>query len=83
MSFCYWRIFREIHAHMRRIRETSNIDLENSVAQQKKVATTLFLVLACFLLCWTPFVLYSNAAVMSGDIPTILNPLVSDLFFSH
>ncbi|KAG8190758.1 hypothetical protein JTE90_024885 [Oedothorax gibbosus] len=78
MSFCYWRIFKEIHSHMKRIRETSNIDLENSVEQQKKVATTLFLVLACFLLCWTPFVLYSNAVVMVKDkskVPLILNPL--------
>ncbi|XP_035212804.1 melanopsin-like, partial [Stegodyphus dumicola] len=78
MSFCYSKIFREIHIHMQRIRKTSNIDLENSVAQQKKVATTLFLVLACFLLCWTPFVLYSNAAALIKDkskIPPILNPL--------
>ncbi|XP_054707193.1 dopamine D2-like receptor [Uloborus diversus] len=78
MIFCYSRIFREIHVHMKRIRKTSNIDLENSVAQQKKVAITLFWVLACFLLCWTPFVLYSNAAVFIKDkskLPPILNPL--------
>ncbi|KAF8764867.1 trace amine-associated receptor 1-like [Argiope bruennichi] len=78
MTFCYSKIFREIHVHMKRIRETSNIDLENSVAQQKKVATTLFLVLACFLLCWTPYLLYSNAAVFVKDkskLPPILNPL--------
>uniref|UniRef100_T1E1B3 Putative Octopamine receptor type 2 n=1 Tax=Cupiennius salei TaxID=6928 RepID=T1E1B3_CUPSA len=78
MSFCYYRIFCEIHVHMKRIRQTSNIDLKNSVQQQKKVATTLFLVLSCFLLCWTPFVLYSNAAVFIADkeaIPPILNPL--------
>ncbi|GIY07485.1 g_PROTEIN_RECEP_F1_2 domain-containing protein [Caerostris darwini] len=78
MTFCYTKIFLEIHKHMKRIRQTSNIDLENSVAQQKKVATTLFLVLACFLLCWTPYLLYSNAAVMVKDkskLPPILNPL--------
>lgn len=81
MSFCYYKIFREIHVHMDRIRKTSNIDLENSVQQQKKVATTLFLVLACFLLCWTPFVIYSNWAAFNRKIPSpiplIMNPLVS------
>lgn len=85
MSFCYYKIFREIHVHMDRIRKTSNIDLENSVQQQKKVATTLFLVLACFLLCWTPFVLYSNTAAIIKDksaVPLILNPLVSPIAHS-
>lgn len=81
MSFCYYKIFREIHVHMDRIRKTSNIDLENSVQQQKKVATTLFLVLACFLLCWIPFVIYSNWAAFNRKIPSpiplIMNPLVS------
>lgn len=84
MSFCYYKIFREIHVHMDRIRKTSNIDLENSVQQQKKVATTLFLVLACFLLCWLPFVIYSNAAAFSKNdsaIPLIANPLVSFILF--
>ncbi|GFR06152.1 octopamine receptor beta-1R [Trichonephila clavata] len=78
MTFCYSKIFSEIHVHMKRIRETSNIDLENSVAQQKKVATTLFLVLACFLLCWTPYLLYSNIAALTKDkskVPPIFNPL--------
>lgn len=80
MSFCYYKIFKEIHVHMDRIRKTSNIDLENSVQQQKKVATTLFLVLACFLICWTPFVIYSNLVAFiknKAAVPLIFNPLVS------
>lgn len=78
MSFCYYRIFREIHDHMKRIRETSNIDLESTVAQQKKVSVTLFWVLACFLVCWTPFVIYSTTLAFMKDkskMPPIINPL--------
>lgn len=78
MFFCYYRIFREIHDHMKRIRETSNIDLESTVAQQKKVSVTLFWVLACFLFCWTPFVIYSTALAFMKDkskMPAIINPL--------
>lgn len=79
MTFCYFHIFREIHDHMKRIRATSNINLENSVSQQKRISITLFFVLACFLLCWTPFVIYSTSvAIMKnkGLMPLVVNPIV-------
>ncbi|XP_067137200.1 beta-1 adrenergic receptor-like [Centruroides vittatus] len=79
MTFCYFHIFREIHEHMKRIRETSNINLESSVSQQKRISITLFFVLACFLICWTPFVLYSTSvAIMKNKtmMPLVVNPIV-------
>ncbi|XP_023223922.1 alpha-2 adrenergic receptor-like [Centruroides sculpturatus] len=78
MSFCYFHIFREINRHLQRIRKTSNVDLDESVSQQKKITVTLVLVLACFLLCWTPFIVYSSAVSILKDkskMPSIINPV--------
>lgn len=80
MSYCYWNIFREIHEHMNRIRETSNVDLQNSLNQQRRISGTLFLVLACFLFCWTPYILYTCTAAFLRDkidVPLLANPVVS------
>ncbi|XP_013794803.1 histamine H2 receptor-like [Limulus polyphemus] len=78
MIFCYCRIFQEIDEHMHRIRETSNIPLQNTLMQQKRMSVTLFLVLSCFLVCWTPFVLYSSTVAFVKDkskVPLIVNPI--------
>ncbi|XP_076348705.1 uncharacterized protein LOC143246230 [Tachypleus tridentatus] len=78
MIFCYCRIFQEIDEHMHRIRETSNIPLQNTLMQQKRMSVTLFLVLSCFLICWTPFVLYSSTVAFIKDkskVPPIVNPI--------
>ncbi|XP_076360936.1 melatonin receptor type 1B-B-like [Tachypleus tridentatus] len=78
MFFCYSRIFREIHSHIQRMRETSNITVEDTVFQQKRVSVTLILVLSCFLVCWTPYVLYSTTIAFIQDqskIPLVINPI--------
>ena len=62
------------------MRENSNMAQRSSVLQQQRIAVTLFLVLACFLLCMAPYMVYSNLLAMSrgkAEVPLILNPIVS------
>ncbi|XP_076360965.1 pinopsin-like isoform X1 [Tachypleus tridentatus] len=78
IMFSYYYIFKEIHEHTQRMIKTSNFTLQDSLDQQKSVAMTLFLVMACFLLCWTPYVTYSTSVAFVRDktsIPFIFNPL--------
>lgn len=80
MAFCYFNIFRSIAEHMSRVKATSNIGLHNSVAQQKRINITLVLVLLCFLLCWSPYMIYTfivNSRTSKTQVPYILNPVVS------
>ncbi|XP_076328087.1 octopamine receptor beta-1R-like [Tachypleus tridentatus] len=79
MIFCYSRIFKEIDNHMHRIRETSNVSLQDTIRQQRRISVTLFLVLSCFLICWTPYVVYSTTVAFIRDktlVPLVVNPLV-------
>lgn len=76
MAFCYINIFRIIADHMVRIK--AHMGLHNSVVQQKRINITLLLVLACFLLCWTPYIFYTfyvNSRGAKTHVPYILNPL--------
>ncbi|GAB6032588.1 hypothetical protein CHUAL_011480 [Chamberlinius hualienensis] len=78
MCFCYTNIFCEIRRHMSRMRENTNIDMRNSIMQQKRISVTLFVVLICFLVCWSPYIIYScyAAFVKNKDkVPKIANPL--------
>ncbi|XP_043232841.1 histamine H2 receptor-like isoform X2 [Amphibalanus amphitrite] len=79
MIFCYFRIFQEIRAHLSRMRENSNMAQRSSVLQQQRIAVTLCLVLACFLLCMAPYMVYSNLLAVSrggsSRVPLILNPI--------
>lgn len=76
MAFCYINIFRIIADHMVRIK--AHMGLHNSVVQQKRINITLLLVLACFLLCWTPYIFYTfyvNSRGSKTHVPYILNPI--------
>jgi hypothetical protein len=47
---------------------------------QKKAALTLFIVVICFILCWTPYLVYATygSAIENKElIPGWLNPMVS------
>ncbi|UYV61653.1 hypothetical protein LAZ67_1005773 [Cordylochernes scorpioides] len=73
MTFCYFRIFREIHLHMQKRQS-------RAVEQQKRIAVTLLLVVICFVVCWTPYIVYSvTAGAMKNKeaLPLIFNPIVS------
>lgn len=76
MAFCYVNIFRVIADHMSRVK--THMGLHNSVVQQKRINITLFLVLICFLLCWTPYMIYTfyvNSRGNKTHVPEILNPV--------
>ncbi|KAH6938565.1 hypothetical protein HPB50_010578 [Hyalomma asiaticum] len=76
MAFCYVNIFRVIAGHMARVK--IHMGLHKSVVQQKRINITLFLVLICFLLCWTPYMIYTfyvNSRGSKTHVPYILNPV--------
>ncbi|XP_037085989.1 histamine H2 receptor-like [Pollicipes pollicipes] len=76
MFFCYTRIFLKIRDHLGRMRDTSNMAERRRLLQQQRIAVTLFLVLACFLLCHVPYIVYSTGLVLATDrIPLIMNPI--------
>jgi hypothetical protein len=81
LMFCYIMIFKYIRRHTRDQRRVSLTPTDASQHQgEKGVTLTMFIVLACFILCWFPYVVYTNyAAIVSdkkNDIPYYLNPLV-------
>lgn len=78
--FCYSRVFYEIRKHMSRMRENTNIDVNSSWSQQKRISVTLLLVMIIFVMCWTPYIFYSCFAAFAKDKSKIWlkgNPLVS------
>lgn len=82
MLFCYIRIFQEIKKHMQRMDENSAMDRKQIFAQQRRVTVTLFIVLACFVLCWLPYCVYANYVTFTEDkatIPAWTNGVVSEI----
>jgi len=86
MFFAYARMFKEIKEHMQRLDENTALDREQIYNQQRRVTVTLFIVLACFILCWIPYCVYANYVTFKKDktnFPPYLNAVVSliDIFF--
>ncbi|XP_062574419.1 melanopsin-like isoform X2 [Saccostrea cucullata] len=71
MLFCYIRIFQEIKEHMQRMDENSAMDRKQIFSQQRRVTITLFIVLACFVVCWFPYCVYANYVTFVEDKKTI------------
>ncbi|KAJ8313838.1 hypothetical protein KUTeg_008399 [Tegillarca granosa] len=67
MLFAYFRMFREIKEHMQRLDENSAMDRAQIYQQQRTVTITLFIVLACFFLCWIPYCVYANYVTFEPD----------------
>ncbi|GAB1610596.1 hypothetical protein Ahia01_001345900, partial [Argonauta hians] len=79
MAFTYISMYREIRAHTKRLQQNTRLTKDTILAQQKKVIFTLFIVLACFILCWMPYHIYSmyvslNKATVKFN--PIMNPVV-------
>ncbi|KAL5007113.1 hypothetical protein ScPMuIL_015919, partial [Solemya velum] len=78
MIYAYTKIFREIREHTVRLRENSTLEKDNIIAQQKRVAVTLFMVLVCFIVCWLPYHVYTMYVTFEKDkesIPGFANAL--------
>lgn len=84
MGFTYISMYREIRAHTKRLQQNTRLRKDTILAQQKKVIFTLFIVLACFILCWMPYHIYSMYVALNKStrkFNPIMNPIVSKLFF--
>lgn len=80
MIFAYSRMFGEIREHMQRLDENTAMDRGQIYSQQRRVTITLFIVLACFVLCWIPYCVYANYVTFEPDktkFPPYLNAIVS------
>ena len=88
MIFAYVNIFMFIRHNTKTRRRLSAASdrvhdvISCSRPNDKGVVKTLIIVLACFFLCWTPYVCYTNYATFTEDkskMPYFLNPLVSSI----
>ena len=93
MSFSYHKIFHTVRKHTKRVRLSQMLDnRENtSFLSEKRITVTLFIILAVFLGCWSPFSVltiyatltgheldkhFSVAAYWLGFLNSALNPLI-------
>lgn len=80
LGFCYFRMFMEIRMHSQRLRRNSTVEEVFILSQQKRVAVTLFIVLATFVMMALPYQAYATYATVMKDkanISKYFNPLVS------
>ncbi|CAG5132899.1 unnamed protein product, partial [Candidula unifasciata] len=76
--FCYVRMFMEIRKHSQRLRTNSTVEEDFILSQQKKVALTLFIVLATFVMMGMPYFAYATYTTIKKDkkhFSTYINPL--------
>ncbi|XP_042880397.1 melanopsin-like isoform X2 [Penaeus japonicus] len=77
MSYCYYKIFKEVKDHLSRMQEFTDVNVRNSLIQQKQITETLCIVLSVFVLFWLPYIVYSLSLVFLGParVPVIFNPI--------
>lgn len=86
MSFAYARMYYEFRKHAMRLQKNTTLQSDQILGQQIQVTKTLFLVLACFVVCWLPYGVYSTYVSMIKDKSKILvwsNPAVSGFFIFY
>lgn len=61
------------------MQEFTDVNVRNSLIQQKQITETLCIVLSVFVLFWLPYIVYSLSLVFLGQdrVPRIFNPIVS------
>lgn len=71
MKFSYFKIFRTVKINSQRVRSHFFSDVERSAfLNERRITVTLFIILATFLLCWTPFsILTVYATVVGKELP--------------
>lgn len=77
MIFCYYKIFKEVHNHLERMREIADQGVRNSYIQQKQITVTLLIVLIFFFVFWMPYIVYSMSLVFLGEekVDPVFNPI--------
>ncbi|XP_070572158.1 histamine H2 receptor-like [Ptychodera flava] len=63
MLFCYSRMFSAIHKHSRRLQQNTSMTPVAISKTQKRTTMTMFIIMAAFLLCWTPYFVYAIWAI--------------------
>ncbi|XP_013088446.2 melanopsin-like isoform X1 [Biomphalaria glabrata] len=84
LVFCYIRMFQEIKRHSQRMRTNSTVAEDLILSQQKKVAVTLLIVLATFVVMALPYFAYANYTTVVKDkkhFSIYLNPVAYTFLF--
>ena len=67
MSFSYLKIFRTVKIHTKRVKSHSFGDEQKSAfLNERRITVTLFIILAAFLACWSPFSVLTIYATLTG-----------------
>lgn len=71
MKFSYFKIFRTVKINSQRVRSHFFSEVERSAfLNERRITVTLFIILATFLVCWTPFsILTVYATVVGKELP--------------
>ncbi|WAQ93533.1 ADA1A-like protein, partial [Mya arenaria] len=78
MLFAYARMYWELRKHAIRLRQNTTLHSDHILGQQIQVTKTLFMILACFFICWIPYAVYSSYVSNiknKNEIPVWTNPL--------
>ena len=81
IAVCSFGVWRAIRSYGRRMRDSSTVDVDELYAQQRHITITLFLVVAVFIISWTPVVgyaIYSTVVHNEGKVDRLTNPIVSN-----
>ena len=80
LAVCYIGMFREIKALSARMEQNTTMEKELIYMQQRRITLTLLIVLVFFVICWTPYIMYSVYVSSIEDKSTMseyANPFVS------
>ena len=67
MSFSYLKIFQTVKIHTKRVRSHSFGEEQSAFLNERRITITLFIILAVFLACWTPFSVLTIYATLAGS----------------
>ena len=68
MSFSYLKIFQTVKIHTKRVRSHSfGSEEQSAFLNERRITITLFIILAVFLACWTPFSVLTLYATLAGN----------------
>ena len=67
ISFSYLKIFQTVKIHTKRVRSHSFGEEQSAFLNESRITITLFIILAVFLGCWTPFSVLTIYATLAGS----------------
>lgn len=83
MFVIYARIFAEVKRQMRRIKSEQSGRAEGRMRREIKTATTLFLVLFLFTVCWIPLHIINCFLLLCPNCAVPLELLLTAIILSH